>query len=329
MKRGLLFILFISLLFVSITFISAQNLTAEEVKVVKARSCLSNQIGDCSSLSVEDKIFSLLSVGQCKDSLFEDSDNSECWPDGNCGLVPTAQATLALHKTGNLAESSKNWLLSNNRTTTNINWFLEIDAPSGSSCDISYDSTTHDVNINEDKTLSSSAGSCLQRTSDGYWLRVSPTCYEKEFTVSCDQPYITSLLYQRQGSSTIYVSESINSASAGASATEKVSSSCFSEEGSNSCSYEGSLWSVLVLDSMGVDMSSYLPYLITGADDLANRKYLPEAFLQVLTEDYREELLSKQKTVNNYNYWEESGNKYYEQQRCTREITAGKKTANK
>jgi len=312
MKRGLLIGILVFTILMSISFIVAQeNETCDEdCKVNNARSCLENKIGDCSSLSsIEDKIFSLLAVGKCQSELMSDSSNNECWPKGGCNVKTTAQAILGLRNVGASTDKPESWLISQNRTTQNIDWYLQIESTEATTCTISYDTGNYDVNIGEDKKISSDAGSCLTRAQNDYWLKVSSLCYNKEFTVSCNQPFLTSLLSQKQGSSTVYVSESTQSASANGETTEKVNSFCF---GQGSCNYEGSLWASLALDSLGNDVTPYLAYLVTMADESINQKYLPEAFLYKLTGDFQIELLDLQRKVNEEYYWEVSGDKFYD-----------------
>ncbi|MBU2616940.1 MAG: hypothetical protein KKB79_03100, partial [Nanoarchaeota archaeon] len=103
MKKKVLVGLFFLMFFVSFSFVSAQvNKSTEQEKINEAYSCLTDAVKDnCGTLTTEEKIFSLLSISQCKSELLEDSSNSEeCWPKGNCNLKTTAQAILALDKKG-------------------------------------------------------------------------------------------------------------------------------------------------------------------------------------------------------------------------------------
>ena len=116
-------------------------------------------------------------------------------------------------------------------------------------------------------------------TSSGYWLRVEGSCAEKTFTVSCDEDFTTSLLYQRTGSSRLFLSPSTHSSASSGTTQETINSKCFSE--TSSCDYEGTLWAALALDSLGIDVSMYLPYL--QALSTNNVKFLPSSFLHKLT----------------------------------------------
>lgn len=276
-------------------------------QIDKAYNCLINKVKDCpSSLSFEEKVFSLLAVGECYDEILDSSRNDECWPSSSCSLKNTAQTILALDNTGSSTEKAEDWLLSQKTTPTNVIWYLQIESNSATRCTISYSGSSHVVDLREDKRISSSAGGCLSLSEGGYWFRISPNCYETEFQISCSNNFFTSLLYKRQDSSTIYVSDTITSASAEGTTTEKINSFCFQQGGA--CNYEGSLWAALALKFKGHDVSSFIPYLVTMSED--NIRELPEAFLYYLTgyQDFRLKLLNKQIA----GYWSVSGDKFYD-----------------
>lgn len=311
---GLIFVLVI--LSFTIINVSAQiNSTEEQQKVSKAYSCLTDKIQEkqCASLSTEEKIFSLLSIDSCGSELVSVSaptNSGECWTassGGSCRVKTTAQAVLALDNSGSSTAGAESWLLNQTGTPTELQWFLEIDPSGTASCQVSYSGVSSTVNIGEDKKLSSNAGPCLVLAQDNYWLRVSPSCYDETFSVSCNQDFLTTLLFRKSNSDTIHVSPESNSAASQGTTTEKVESTCFEENGA--CSYEGTLWASLVLDSLGHDVSSAFPYLITSAED--NQRFLPDAFLYFITSDtqYRTSILSEQKSNQ---YWLESGDKLYD-----------------
>ena len=296
-KEGLLFLCLFLVL--SLSLIAAQNET-EQQKVDKAYQCLGDKVsGKCSSLSSEEKAFSALATGNCRADLTSDSKFKT-------DVKYTSQAVLAMD--GN--SDGEAWLASRNATPTELVWFLEIESPDPTSCSIQYSGQSYALNIDDDKKLSSNAGSCLVLAQDNYWLRVSPSCYNTEFSISCNQNFLTTLLFKKSTSPTIHVLEKTSSAASGGTTKEKVESSCFTQGNSgSSCNYEASLWASLVLDSRGKDVSSYLPYLITLADE--NQRFLPEAFLYALTAntEFKVSLLSKQKSSQ---WWMESGDKFYD-----------------
>ncbi len=308
-KKVLLFTVLIIFL---ISFVIAESSEEcdESCKVNKAQDCLKEKVRDsCSSLSPEERIFSLLAVGDCKSEVMDDSMNDECWPSSNCNLKSTAQAILALDNTGGGINDAKEWIISQNTTPTNLDWLLQIESSEKTTCSITYEGSSYSVEVGDDKKVNSGAGNCLTPSDGRYWLKVNPTCYDNEFEISCNKSFLTSLLFKKITSSTIHVSEETSSAAAGGTTTEKVNSLCFEEGGS--CNYEGSLWSALVLNSLDYDTAHYMPYLVTMVDDEDNTQFLPEAFLYYLTgyPEYRNNLLLKQKSSQ---WWMESGDKFYD-----------------
>lgn len=293
------FIAFLFLLVLSTSFIIAANKTNIDTK---GYSCLEDKVeGKCSSLSTEEKIFTALAIGKCRSELNDDKDDDECWPDGECRIKTTAQAILALN-TG--TKNAEDWLLDKTIDFEEIDWFLQVESNNATSCSVSYGGSSYSFSVNEDKTLSTDAGSCLS-VYGNYWFGIDSDCYNEEFIISCSNSFLTSLLYKKKTSSTIYVSEKTSSASGEGSTTEKVVSLCLGE--GTSCDYEGTLWGALVLNHKGDDISGYLPYLIAMADE--NPQFIPESFLYTLTNDFKVDLLSKQKESQ---WWAESGDKFYD-----------------
>ncbi len=298
-KEVLLLILILFGIFVLPLIFAANNTQIDE-----AYSCLEDKIAEktCDKLSVSENIFSVLATGECRNELEEIADSDGCWPDDDCDLKTTAQALLAL---GDL--DAKDWLLEQNETPDEITWYLQIEPESESECAITYDNDDYYVEIGEDKKIDSSAGDCLSLSNSDYWLEIDSDCYGEEFEISCDSSFITNLLFKSDSSSTVHVSGKTSSASGGGTTYEQVNSFCFVEE--DSCSYEGSLWAALALDSVGEDVSAYLPYLITMADE--NTGVFSEPFLYALTsyEDIKYELLQKQFSEG---YWQVSTDRYYD-----------------
>jgi hypothetical protein len=306
-KSVLLGVLSVMILFSSAYAISAQVNGTQSI-VNDALSCLNDKVDDCSALSLEEQIFSALATGKCVSEIQESASNDECWPSGACNVRMTALATLALNKAGRQTDEAEAWLLSRRETPSDLIWYLQIENPAGdTSCTISYDENPYNIILGEDKKINVNAGTCLTRSQNSYWLRVSPSCYGTEFTITCDEQFLTSKLYQRQGDSTIYVSESSNSASAGGTVSDEVNSFCF---GTGSCDYEASLWASLVLDSVGSGENTtyYLPYLTVLRNLPSSDDYLPDAFLYALTSsvEYSENLFGMQKTVNGQKYWDQN-----------------------
>ncbi len=300
MKKRLL-VLFLLFLISCTYFVTAVETTASE----KGYACLESKVAEkCSTLSVEERIFSLFAIDRCKTEVMEDSKNNECWPDTGCKIKTTAQAILALSSVGTSTTDAENWLLSQKVSPSDVDWLLQIESTNPSSCEISYRGTPHTILINEDREIRGNPGNCLD-IHEKYWLEISPTCYNEEFEISCDETFFTNLLYKKQGLDVIYVLKDINSASAEGSTTEKINSFCFKE--GTSCNYEGTLWAAHALKIKGYDTSLYLPYLITMADE--NSEFIPESFLYFLTGSFKEELLLKQEEGK---WWYESGDKFYD-----------------
>lgn len=300
MKKKVFVILFLMLILSA--FVSAEtNQSVDD----KGYSCLLAKVGDsCASLSTEEKTFSLLALGKCKTELLADSSSNQCWPKTGCKVKATSQAILALSQIGSNTSKAENWLTSQNKTFPDIEWFLQIDSANATSCTATYSGTARQFSINEDKTLGGDAGSCLTLYQN-YWLKISSTCYDQSFDISCSDSFFTSLLYKKKTSSTVYVSDKTTSAAGEGKTTSKVNSLCLAD--GTSCSYEGTLWGALVLKSRGKDISAFLPYLIAMAED--NPKYIPESFLYALTGNFRTELLAKQQQNQ---WWSASGDKFYD-----------------
>lgn len=313
MKKKVLVVFTLAIVFMTMSFLGAQT---NNDKINSAYQCLGDKIENqtCDSLSTQEKTFSLLSVGECRSELLEDSNSgeNECWPSGSCDLMSTSQAVLALGSSD--SDDARDWIISQNKTASEIEWFLQIDSNAEtSSCDIAYDSNEYSVEIDSTKKLSSGdLGECLQIDSFGYKLGISDTCQNKAFQVSCDggENFYTNLLFQKPGDSTLNVYGETHSASSGGKTSEKVNSFCFMNPSQGVCDYEGSLWAVLALDSIGESVNPYLPYLLTYAED--NSELLPEAILYHVTgyADFYSELTSKQNQFTGY--WDGFGNKYFD-----------------
>lgn len=271
-------------------------------KVNNAYLCLQDKINTkkCSALSSEEKVFSLLATGLCKNEVTKDSKFKS-------DIKFTAQAVLGMEKSGSDSKQARDWLISQNRTSTGIDWFLEIESPKATACAVKTSTGTSTVLIDENKQITSIAGgSCFTQSDGNYWLKVNSNCYADKFEISCDQQFLTTLLYQKQGADTIYVSENTHSSSAGGSTNEKVNSFCLRK--GTSCDYESTLWASFALSSTGSNATAFLPYLIVMAQD--NQGLLPESFLYYLSgnADFKNQLLAKQ---INGKWWLSANDKYY------------------
>ena len=109
MKRGMILVL---ILVVSMMLFLPFLFTAEDEQVERGYDCLIEQVGeDCDSLSTTEKAFTFLAIDECGEEL-RDSNDSEygCWPDGDCNLIETAHAIMALDFEGVPLENARDWL---------------------------------------------------------------------------------------------------------------------------------------------------------------------------------------------------------------------------
>ncbi len=310
--RAVLIFIVLTLILFSSFFVLAED--DEQSKVDQAYACLDDQITikGCSSLSLEEQAFSLLASGKCQSELQSNSDNNGCWPDGNCNIKDTGLAVIALNRGCGNTNDAEAWLLSRKKTPTDLIWFLEIDASEQTQCTINYDGSDKTITIAEDKKISGNAGTCLSLAQSNYWLKIKDTCYEKNFTVSCNKGFVSTLLYKKTTGSTIYVSSETQSASAEGTTKHRVNSFCFSE--TSSCNYEGSLWATIALAKTNNDISGFLPYLIAMADESSNLKYFPSAFLYMLTDydEYFTTIIDEQKPSGYWQVSTDANNKFYD-----------------
>ena len=326
LKKGAKFISVVLLLFILIILlmnlvIPQYNETTQttsdqtgQSEIDKAYSCLINELGNnCGGTkSTKQAAFNLLATSydsklqnECKASLKEKK-KQDCWGEtdtGTCNIKSTAFAVIALNHIGEKVDDSVKFLLNKKISETGLTWYLEIDANNKTECDINGKKIT----VEENRKISGNPPSGLTKSYNDYWFQI--TDIKKNYTISCDKDFITALIYQKPGSNVFHVSSETKSASEFDKITERVNSYCLST--SNICDYEGTLWAAIALAKEGEEISGFIPFLTSMADEAENKKYLPSAFLYVLTgsDDYYSELIGLQKT--NY-YWDESRNKLYD-----------------
>jgi len=315
LKKSVQTVLVILILLVSINFIIAPSHPEQvETEIDKAYSCLETELGDnCGNTrSTKQAAFNLLAIAydsglqsDCKQSL-DSLKKDSCWGEtdtGNCNVKSTALATLALQHIGEDVEDQIDWLLKRKKTDTGLTWFLEIDSNNRTECDINGQTIT----IEGNKKISGIPPSGLVKAYNNYWFQINNI--EKNYTISCNKDFITALIYQKPGSNVFHISSETKTASEFDSITERVNSFCLTT--SNICNYEGTLWAAIALAKEGKDINPLIPFLTSMSDKAENKKYLPSAFLYILTnsDDYYSELVSLQKSNN---YWDESRNKFYD-----------------
>lgn len=313
MKKSVVFgILFLMFILSGTTFVLAA-LENETAAVENAYQCLTNKVENktCVSITLTEQIFSLLTIGECQNETeLAAQGNNECWPKGSCDLKTTALATLALEGIGENTTEAEDWMLSKKGVADNLQWFLEIDTKKESLCTISYSGGQDNIRVNADKTVQilTQPACQISVTNSGYWIEIRGPCYEEEFEISCDEDFLTTLLFKKPTEPTIYVTGDVHSSDATGSTAEKIKSSCFTGFG-GACNYEGTLWSTIVLDYLGEDISDFIPYLIVGANDFP--QYIPSSFLYSLTDklEFKTDLTSMQ---INKQYWKRGGDKFYD-----------------
>ena len=312
MKRGITILLIFMLLFATTLVISQ-----EQDDVDKAYACLEDRLGDdCGDTrSTINAAFNLMAMAykssirsDCRSSLTDkENEDESCFgntADDLCNIKATAIATLALDYIGRNVDDYVEWLLDNKKqTTTELTWYLEIDANNETICDING----AEVTIQDNKKISGINPQGLSKAYDNYWFKINDL--DRNYTISCDKDFISTLLYKKPSSTTYHVSSNTHYAAAYDTTTEKVESYCFTT--TSTCDYEASLWAAFALQKAEEDINAYIPYLTAMADETANKRYLPLAFLNIMVpaDDYTSQLIDLQKQGQ---YWEVSGNKFYD-----------------
>lgn len=303
MKKSIIFSVLILVIFSSLTL-------AEDSVDQKAVNCLNSKIaGKCSTLTLEQQIFSLLSMShiltiqnECKTALMDSSKDSECWPKASCKIKETSQAILALNHISQNSDKPISWILNRTRTPTEIEWYLEIDTNENAQCTVNGNGFSI-----IDKQVSGNFGSCFSAANSNYWLKIDNTCIKNSINISCNKEFLSTILYKKPNSIIWHLSSDVQKSSANGNTQHKIVSSCF---GLTSCEYESTLWAVFALDNSDKEISSYLPYLITLAED--NKQYFPSAFLNFLTTDneFSQDILLSQSTLG---FWDKNANgKFYD-----------------
>jgi len=286
----------------------------------KSYNCLKSQVNSklSAGLTIEELAFSMLALAydsdmqsKLKAKIEEQGLNGECWPKPTCNLKDTSLVLLAYNHIGANTQKIESWLLNQTTAPSDLVWYLQIDSDASerADCTIVYDGSERAISLNPDKTITGALGSCLTSAVGGIWLEVSTACYGKEFQISCNKDFLTNLIYKKRSSSTYYVSAATNTGAPGGKTTEKVESACFKQ---GSCNYEGSLWASLALQKTGNDIKKFLPYLLTFSSD--NTRYMPSAFLYVLTVGFNEYFSDLISTQNILGYWQlsDTSRRYYD-----------------
>lgn len=283
-------------------------------KIDKGFTCLVDKLKtDCSgATTVQEMALAILASSsatqKCYDRLMTFKKPQNCFGVSSCNIRDTALAILALNHVGQSTTAYESWLTNQTIIATDLIWYIEQDSNSKASCRISYNSADYTFNVLDNKKIDGSLGNCLTPAQSNYWLQVSPACYDTSFSLICDTDYIAALLYKQPSSPIIYVLSGTKSAQANQPIDISIKSLCF---GTSGCDYEASAWATVALESTGNNIDAYIPYLIANED--ANKRYLPEAFLQILKDfsEYGTKLIQKQQ-LNNWEADNTAYNRYYD-----------------
>ncbi len=275
---------FFALLLVSASVLAAEG-DAEQTGEDEGYACLADLVENKASFSLQEAVFGVLAVGGEKELLdvIKDEEGNDCWPRSSCKIKETSQVLLAKQRIGQNTGDVVDYLLEKNKSVSELTWLLEVDITNheASTCTVSYDRSDVAIQVNEDMTLSGNGGSCLSIDSGGYWLSVAGQCLGKTFEVSCDQDFVTTLLYRKPSGGTVFVSSETHSAASLGTTEETVRAQCFKSSAGAGCDYEGSLWATLALLKAGEDVSNFVPYLLALADE--HKRFFPSAFLLTIT----------------------------------------------
>lgn len=204
-KRSVITVLFTLVILLSFSLVLAQD----ETELDNAYSCLKEELGtDCGNTqNTEQAAFSILAVSDdssivsdCKSSL-QAKQRTDCWGEtssSSCTLKSTSLAILALDFVGSNVEDNIDWLLGERIKNTGLSWFLEVDSNNETTCKIKVDNAETTFIVGEDKKISGSS-SCLTPAEQDYFLQISDSCINKNFTISCDRDFITTLIYKKSG----------------------------------------------------------------------------------------------------------------------------------
>ena len=328
-KRGVVLLsLILAFVIISISFTAAANesaSTANQTGFEKSYSCLKNSIdaknNKYKDLTLEELTFSLMALGydstrqnDLKEEIEVRKDVNNCWPKDACTIKETSQVLLAYDYIKKDTKDIENWLFNQTSYSTDLVWYLQIDAANKSKCKITYDNLTKTMTVEEDKKITGNFGGCFNSAYGGYWLEVSNACIGKQFEITCDQDFLSSTFYRRSAGSTYYVSDLTNTAPANGKTMEKIESLCFKQ--ASACNYEGSLWATVALQKASTnkeELKKYLPYLITLYEDSNSKRFFPSTFLYAITgyDEYYSEISNQQNTLG---FWQvtDTAKRYYD-----------------
>ncbi len=283
-------------------------------KVDKAFQCLSNELkSDCSgATTVQQLAFSILAspeniTGACVNQLLKKNKTEGCFGDNNnCGIKETAWAILALDHVGKNVTQFIDWLYKQNKTSSDVEWFLQQDSVGDVNCKITYDGEDYLFSAKENKKLSGNLGPCFNFAQTNYWLRLNENCFDTEFVLSCDKEFFAGWHYTTFGSPTLNILSETSRTAANQEVRLEVDSRCFGSGAG--CNFEDTAWAVYALKRQDYDIKPFVPYLISGED--SNYMYFPAALNYLILEYsslYGNKIIQQQKSGT---YWEADNSVY-------------------
>jgi len=312
MKKGSVIVLLLVIIALTLSvspLIIAQD--DESSNIEKGYLWLINQVdGKWTAIDTETNALALLALSH-DDRLSTDGKNAllakkntknSCWPSASCKAKDTALAVIALNNLGIPVDEETEWLKSREVPfkVSGITWLLQTDTKTAANCSIIFDSKEYVLQINEDKTYKWEGGapSCLSLTDKNYWIKISTSCLDEVYSISCDAQATVSLPYRIGSgiSATLYVpSETLFTP-----ADVLIKTVCIREGAT--CNYESTMWTAYALQQAGEEYTQLLPYLI--GESSSNKHLIPDSILALLTEkeSHRVELLTRQ---NRRGYWSE------------------------
>jgi hypothetical protein len=297
--------------FLALVIAADTNISVSTESKDKGYACLEGLVNK-SDITLQEAIFGVMAIGS-KSNLVSKIDSEKsttsCWPKAACTIKDTAQAMLAYKRIGRSTSDIESWLSSKNSTVSELSWFLEIDIIDhvATTCNIKFDAVSKKINIGSDMKISGDPGSCLTISPSGFWLKIKDSCLSKKFDVSCNKDFVSTILYQKTGSDTVYVSSKTQSSAYNGTTTEEISARCLKL--GTKCDYEGTLWAALALKNAGKEISSLAPYLVAMAED--NKATFPSAIIYLTSggDDQFSEIISSIKQSTLGSYWEAPSSK--------------------
>lgn len=292
---------------------SSQQLSTNKTKIDLAYECLQNELkADCSGATTTQQLaFSILAAPnntqECVRKLESKAKSEGCFGDSGCNVRDTALAIIALDFVNKNTSKYVDWLIKQNRSSSEVEWILQQDSDGETNCKLKYEGNDYLFIAKENKKLSGNFGPCFSLTYNDYWLKLNSDCYNKEFFVTCDKKFYLSWIFRSSGSSEINVLSDTKEGAQNSEIKTSINSLCFGS-GNFGCNYEETVWAVLALKKLGKNIKPFVPYIISSEE--TNKQYLPEAFSYLILEYdnlYAQKLIKMQKDEK---YWEAENSVY-------------------